>query len=87
MSLKDFRANFGGPGMNDDELLLRSFAGEEAVAALRGAGAPTDYASSSAPLLLLIEQLAKRKTPASVYIERAGLHLRMERTNRPQRSS
>ena len=87
MSLKDFRANFGGPGVNDDELLLRYFAGEEAVAALRAAGAPADYASSSTPLLLLIEQLAKRKTPASVYIARAGLHLRMERTNRPQRSS
>jgi oxaloacetate decarboxylase alpha subunit len=87
MSLKEFRAKFGGAGVNDDELLLRYFAGQESVAALRGAGAPTDYASSATPLLLLIEQLAKRTTPARVYIARAGLHLRMERTNRPQSSS
>jgi hypothetical protein len=65
--------------VSDDDLLLRYFAGAEAVAAMRAAGAPVDYASSSTPLLLLLEQLAKREAPARVFIERDGLRLRMER--------
>jgi hypothetical protein len=79
ISLKEFRAQFGGPGVSDDDLLLRYFAGADAVAAMRAAGAPVDYATSSTPLLLLLEQLAKRKAPARVFIERDGLRLRMER--------
>jgi oxaloacetate decarboxylase (Na+ extruding) subunit alpha len=79
MSLKEFRGQFGGPGVSDDDLLLRYFGGAEAVAAMRAAGAPVDYASSSTPLLLLLEQLAKREAPARVFIERDGLRLRMER--------
>jgi oxaloacetate decarboxylase alpha subunit len=80
MSLKDFREKFGGAGVSDDDTLLRYFAGEDAVAAMRAAGAPADYTSSTAPLLRLLEQLSKRKDRARIFIERSGLRLRMERT-------
>ena len=79
MSLKEFRQKFGGAAVSDDDKLLNYFAGAEAVTAMKAAGAPQAYLSTSAPLLTLIEQIAKRKDPAQVYIKRNGLTLRMER--------
>jgi oxaloacetate decarboxylase (Na+ extruding) subunit alpha len=79
MSLKDFREKFGGPGVSDDDRMLHYFAGADAVSAMRAAGAPKDYTSSSTPLLTLIEQLARRKKAARVYIARNGFTLRLER--------
>ena len=79
MSLKEFRAKFGGSGLSDDERLLHYFAGEDAVAAMKAAGPPKGHASSSTPLLKLIEQITKRKEATQVYIKRSGLSLRLER--------
>jgi hypothetical protein len=59
--------------------LLNFFAGEEALAALKAAGAPKDYVSNSAPLVTLIEQLAMRKNSTHVYIKRDGLTVRFSR--------
>jgi oxaloacetate decarboxylase alpha subunit len=77
MSVRSFRAQFGGAGVSDDEALLRYFAGDQAVAAMRAAGPRKPPASRS--LLDLIEEISKRKNAARVYIERDGLTLRMER--------
>ena len=79
LSLGEFRAKFGAAGASDDDRLLQYFAGEDALAAMRAAGAPQDYASSARPLVQLIEQLAGRKQPARVFISRNGFSLRMER--------
>jgi hypothetical protein len=79
MSLKSFREKFGGAGVSDDDRLLRYFAGDEAVAAMRAAGPPKEYARSSASLLTLIEEISKRKDSAQVYVKRNGLSLRLER--------
>ncbi|HEV8723186.1 MAG TPA: carboxylase [Candidatus Binatia bacterium] len=79
MSLKEFRAKLGGAGVSDDERLLRYFAGEDAVAAMKAAGPGRDYAQTSNPLMTLIAQITKRKDSAQVYIKRNGLTLRLER--------
>ena len=83
MSLSEFREKFGAAGISDDERLLHYFAGTDAVTTMRAAGAPEDYTSSSTPLLMLIEQLAKRKKAARVFIARNGFRLRMERATPP----
>jgi oxaloacetate decarboxylase (Na+ extruding) subunit alpha len=83
LSLKDFRARLGGAGVNDDDRLLHYFAGEDAVAAMRSAGAPRDYSTVTTPLVTLIEQIAKRKHATRVYIARNGFSLRFERTSLP----
>ncbi len=79
MSLKNFRHKFGGAGASDDDKLLNFFAGEDAVAAMKAAGAPKDYVISSTPLVTLIEQIAKRKGHVQVYIKRNGVTLRLAR--------
>ncbi|MGZ8489087.1 MAG: pyruvate carboxylase subunit B, partial [Candidatus Binatia bacterium] len=57
IGLAEFRMKFGGDGVSDDDKLLNFFAGAEALAALKAAGAPKDYASTATPLVALIEQL------------------------------
>ncbi|MGH7816476.1 MAG: pyruvate carboxylase subunit B [Candidatus Binatia bacterium] len=80
MSLKHFREKFSGA--SDDDKLLNFFAGEEALAAMRAAGAPKDYVTARTPLVTLIEQIAQRKDSAQVYIKRNGLTLQFERRRR-----
>ena len=78
MSLKEFRAKFGGDGVSDDDKLLNFFAGADALAALKAAGAPGNY-SSKTPLLTLIEQISKRKDSSHVYLKRDGVTVRFSR--------
>ena len=82
MSLKEFRQKFGGDAVSDDDKLLDYFAGAEAVTAMKALGPHPIYAPGSAPVLTLIEQLAKRDQPVQVYIKRNGLTLRMARRSR-----
>src|SRR5262245_3274951 len=60
MSLSSFREKFGGAGVSDDDRLLRYFAGDEAVAAMKSAAPPKNYARRTSSLLTLIEQISKR---------------------------
>ncbi len=62
MSLKEFREKFGGSGVSDDNRLLHYFAGEDAVGAMRAAGAPGDYSITSTPLLALDRATRQTKT-------------------------
>ena len=77
IGLAEFRMKYSGN--SDDDKLLNFFAGEGALAALKAAGAPKDYASTATPLVALIEQLTRRQDSKQVYIEREGFSLRMAR--------
>jgi oxaloacetate decarboxylase (Na+ extruding) subunit alpha len=83
LSLKEFRRRFGGNGVSDDDALLRYFAGGEAVDAMKTNGPSNQSFSAASPLVKLIAQIGKRKAPCSVYIERNGFRLRIERRHRP----
>ena len=78
MSLRELRERFGGAGVSDDDRLLHYFAGADAVAAMRAAGAPEDYSSASTSLVTLIEQITRRKQAARVHIAGDGFNLRLE---------
>lgn len=82
-SLKEWRQKLGGPGVSDDELLLRYFAGEEDVAAMRAAGPSKEYVSVRHPLVALIGELTKRKDCRRIYIQKGGLSLHLERRGDP----
>ncbi|HSC43242.1 MAG TPA: biotin carboxyl carrier protein, partial [Candidatus Binatia bacterium] len=85
LSLKEVRQKFGGPGVSDEELVLRIIAGEDAVKAMLAAGAPREYVSARQPLVKLIGELAKRKDCSQVYIQKGDIILRLEKTsNRPR---
>lgn len=78
-SVRELRRKLGGPGVSDDELLLRYFTGKDEVAAMRAAGPPKEYLSARHPLVSLIGELAKRSDCRQIYIDKGGLSLRLEK--------
>jgi oxaloacetate decarboxylase (Na+ extruding) subunit alpha len=79
-SLEEIRSRFGGPSISDDELLLRVYAGEEAVKALYTAGAPKEFLNGRQPLIRLIEALSRKKECSQIYIHRNGFSLALGKT-------
>jgi len=77
-SLREVRQKFGAT-VSDEELILRFFAGDDAVNALPDGGRPREYLNGTQPLVKLIEQLSKRKDSNQIYIKRPGFSVRMER--------
>ena len=84
-SLKDFRKKFGGAGVSDDEAILRYFAGEESLAAMKAAGPGREFTSAATPLLALIETLALRKNSQQIFIRRGNLTVHLEQRQRSSR--
>ena len=80
MTVKQFRAKFGGAGVSDDEAILRFFAGAEQVDAMKAAGPVKEYRPAERPLLALIKELAKRKDSHQVYIKRGDLTVQLRRS-------
>jgi oxaloacetate decarboxylase (Na+ extruding) subunit alpha len=78
ISVKEFRAKFGGDGVSDDEKLLRYFAGEDYVASMKATPPAKDYTNTATPLVTLISSLAQRKDTRQIFIQRKDFSLRLE---------
>ena len=74
-SLDEVRRKFGGPSLSDEELLLRVYAGEDAVKNMNAAEASREQLNGTQPLIRLIEELSKKKDCNQVFISRPGLSL------------
>jgi oxaloacetate decarboxylase alpha subunit len=74
-SLAEVRRKFGGVSVSDEELLLRVYAGEDAVKAMNAAGAPREHLNGTQPLMRLIEELSKKRDCNRIFISRPGLSL------------
>jgi oxaloacetate decarboxylase alpha subunit len=80
LSLHEVRQKYGA-AISDEDLLLRIYAGPDAVDALLTSGAPKPQLDGKQSLLQLIEQLSKKKDFNHVYIRRNGLSLTLGRTH------
>jgi oxaloacetate decarboxylase alpha subunit len=79
-TLEDLRKKYGGHGISDEEILLRFFSSKEDVEKMHAAGPPRSYlANGGNPLLNLLAELTKQKDRSSVFIQRPGLSLRLQR--------
>ena len=76
LSLHEVRQKFGA-NISDEELLLRVYAGPDAVHALVNGNAPTPKLDGRRSLLELIEQITKKKDCRQVYIRRNDFSLTM----------
>jgi oxaloacetate decarboxylase alpha subunit len=79
ISLKEFRQRFGAPEVSDDDLLLRYFAGDDYVRAMRAGDQPKEYVSTSTPLVAFLKELTQRKNARHIYIKRGNLTVRLEK--------
>ena len=77
-SLKELKEKYGGPGVSDDELLLRYLTGEDQVAAMRAAG-PFKRYSSKQSMVSLIEDLARQSKVRYVHVEKNALSLTLRK--------
>ena len=75
LSLEEVRKKFGGASVSDEELLLRVYAGEDAVKSMAAANRPRDYLSAKQPLVRLIEELSSRKECRQIFIRKPGFSL------------
>jgi oxaloacetate decarboxylase alpha subunit len=78
-SLQDLRRKYGGQGVSDEDVLLRFFSSKEDVDLMRAAGPARTYTNGRNPLLSLVENLSKKGERSSVFIQRPGFSLRMQR--------
>jgi oxaloacetate decarboxylase alpha subunit len=75
LSLREVRNKFGGPAVSDEELLLRVYAGADAVKALANGGAPRQRPNGAQPLMHLIEELSRKKDCSQIFIQKPGVSL------------
>lgn len=78
-TLKEVKEKYGAPGVSDDELLLRFFAGPGYVEAMKAAGPRKEYLSARHPLVRLVAELSRKRDLSRVYIRKGDLSLTMER--------
>jgi oxaloacetate decarboxylase alpha subunit len=82
LSLHEVRQKYGTT-VSDEELLLRVYAGPDAVDALLANGAAKPHLDPKRSLLQLIEQLSKKKDCNQVYIRRDGFSLTLGKSTNP----
>ncbi len=80
-SLADMRKVYGGAGVSDDEMLLRYFAGADAVTAMRAEPPRSDLTyDARRPLVDLVTDLVQKSSLSEIRIERPGLMLHMAKS-------
>jgi oxaloacetate decarboxylase (Na+ extruding) subunit alpha len=71
--LEAIREKLGGPGVSDEEFLLRYIMkGAEEIEAMRAAGRPRQYFTSDVPLLSLIQELGKHSNVRHIHVRRGS---------------
>jgi len=80
-SARELRKKLGGPGVSDEELLLRFFTGKDDVEAMRAAGPARKYLSAKHPLVTLLGELTRRNDCRQIFIRKGDLSLRLEKGN------
>lgn len=77
-TLDEVRRDLGGPGVDDDELLLRYFTDPQQVAAMRAAGPVKPDAGTS--LQRLLTALGKSKSVSFVSVQKADSSVTVQRS-------
>ncbi len=85
-SLPEVRQKYGGPGVSDDELLLRYFAGKDEVEAMRAAGPSKRHIGPGQPVTSLIEELTKSTNCNHIRIKKGALSLTLGKSAAGRRS-
>jgi oxaloacetate decarboxylase alpha subunit len=83
-TLKEMRARLGGPGVSDEEFLLRYIMkGEEEIRTMRAAGPPRQYLGTRMPVLTLLRELEKHRRVRYLAVEDGRGSLVLQATTAP----
>lgn len=75
MTRQELRRRFGGPGVSDDEIILRVFTDAQQVAAMRAAASKPGSSSNGAGLPALLERISGCRRVCHLRIESGSLRL------------
>ncbi len=75
------RRELGGPGVSDEELLLRWLLNKEDIAAMRAAGPAKEYVTTRHPLVRLMTELT-RSDANLIQVSKPGFTLKLEKAVR-----
>ena len=78
-SIQEMRRKLGGPGVSDEEMLLRWLLSKDEIEAMQAASPPKEYISTRRPVLTLIEELTRREDVSHIRIQNPGLLLTIEK--------
>ena len=74
--------DLGGPGVSDEELVLRWLLNKEDIAAMRAAGPAKDYVTARHPLVKLMAELSKSADTNLIQVSKPGFALTLEKAGR-----
>jgi oxaloacetate decarboxylase (Na+ extruding) subunit alpha len=81
-SLAELRQRYGR-GVCDEDLILMSIVGDDAVEVVGTANEPRRYVTSDRPVVQLVRELAENRTHRFVSVRREGFHLTMLKGSGP----
>lgn len=79
LSLSDLRKRYGGPGVSDDEMLLRMSTDKDSVDTMRKAGPQKTYGRAADPLIELVNRMGAFSAHTHLSIKTAGLSMTIGR--------
>jgi hypothetical protein len=79
-TLADMRRELGGPGVSDEELVLRWLLNKDDIAAMRAAGPAKEYVTTRHPLVRLMAELTQRADCNLIQVSKQGFALRLEKS-------
>jgi oxaloacetate decarboxylase alpha subunit len=79
-SIEEIRQNLGGSSVSDDDLILRYIIQEEKeILAMRAAGPPREYFTSTNPLVMIIHELLQRGELGYVHVSKGDFSLTLQK--------
>jgi len=81
-TIDDMRRDLGGPGVSDEELVLRWLLNKEDIAAMRAAGPAKEYVTARHPLVKLMKELSKSADVNLIQVSKPGFALTLEKAGR-----
>jgi hypothetical protein len=79
-TLAEVRREHGGPGVSDEELLLRWALRKDDIDAMRAAAPPQPYITERHPIVSLLAAVAERSELGTFEISRPGFSLSLRRS-------
>ena len=78
-TIQELRAKYGGPGLSDEELLLRYFLTQEEIDTMRAAGNPREYPFDAGSVPRLVGGFARRENYTQIQVRSEGIALNLSR--------
>ncbi len=79
-TIAEVREKLGGPDVSDDDLILRFIVQEEKeIQAMRAAGPPREYVTSTNPLVQIIHELLRKEELGYVHVNKGDFSLTLQK--------